>query len=316
MKAICVFPSKKELGIIEHPAPEITEATQAKVRILEVGVCGTDRDICAFQYGTAPAGSDYLIIGHESLGEVVEVGTKVSGVAAGDLVVLTVRRPCHHANCFACRNGRQDFCLTGDFTERGIKESHGFMTEYVVDDERYLNRVPRELRDLAILTEPLTIAEKALIQISQVQQRLPWGPGYAGQKTGYLHKAVVLGAGPVGLLGAAALLNAGFETYLYSREAETSTEASFVRAVGGSYLSSSLSLQDVVQRVGNIDVIYEATGAAQMSFRMMEVLGTNGVMVFTGIPGIKGPTQVDADRIMKMEDGRITCVEQGGAREE
>jgi threonine dehydrogenase-like Zn-dependent dehydrogenase len=169
----------------------------------------------------------------------------------------------------------------------------------VVDHEKYLCRVPPELRDIAILTEPLTIAEKALTQVWQVQQRLPWGPDQTTQKKGYGHKAVVLGAGPVGLLGAAALLNAGFETYVYSREVDTATEASFIRAIGGTYISSSVSLEDLLMRVGNIDVIFEATGAAQISFQMMNVLGTNGVMVFTGIPGIKSPIEVNADKIMR-----------------
>jgi len=300
MKAVAVFPSKKEIKLIDHPLPEIIKPTEVKVRILEVGVCGTDRDIASFQYGTPPVGSDYLVIGHESLAQVVGIGSSVSRVSVGDLVVPMVRRPCRHRNCFACRTGRQDFCFTGDFTERGIKGSHGYMTEIVVDDQKYFNRVPKALRDVAILTEPLTIAEKALLQIFQVQQRLPWGPNPKGRKPGYCHKAVVLGAGPVGLLGALVLLKARFEVYVYSRESNSSAEASFIQSVGGTYVSSaSESLSDFVKHLGNIDLVYEATGAAQISFEMMQVLGTNGVMVFTGIPGIKGPIQVDADQIMR-----------------
>ena len=300
MKAIAVFPTKKEIRLINHDLPKITKPTEVKVRILEVGICGTDRDICAFQYGAPPIDSEYLIIGHESLGEVVEVGTEVSRVAIGDLVVLMVRRPCHHENCFACRNDRQDFCFTGDFTERGIKGVHGFMTEFVVDDEKYLNRVPHALRDIAILTEPLTIAEKALIQVWQVQQRLPWGPHPAGQKLGYCHKAVVLGAGPVGLLGMMVLLKAGFETYVYSLGSSSSPIASLVTSVGAEFISSDTSTpQDLSNQVGNIDLVYEATGVAQISFEVMEVLGANSVMVFTGIPGLKGPINVDANFIMR-----------------
>ncbi len=103
-------------------------------------------------------------------------GSQVSNVKAGDLVVMTVRRPCPHPACVACREGRQDFCYTGDYTERGIKQSHGYMTEFVVEEERYLNPVPRELRDVAVLVEPLTIAEKSLEQLWTVQRRLPVGP--------------------------------------------------------------------------------------------------------------------------------------------
>ena len=181
------------------------------MRVLDVGVCGTDREIISFQYGTPPEGSDYLIIGHESLSEVVETGPQVSKVKAGDLVIMTVRRPCQHPDCVACREGRQDFCYTGDYTERGIKQRHGYMTELVVEEERYLNPVPRELRDVAVLVEPLTIAEKSLEQLSTVQRRLPWDRPR--------HCAVVLGAGPVGILGAMALQVEGFEVSVYSRSA-------------------------------------------------------------------------------------------------
>jgi threonine dehydrogenase-like Zn-dependent dehydrogenase len=300
MKAIAVFAKNKTVQLIDHPVPDITKPTQVKIRMLQIGVCGTDRDICAFQYGTPPKDSDYLIIGHESLGEVVEVGKDVTRFSTGDLVVLMVRRPCRHEECFACRNGRQDFCFTGDFTERGIKELHGFMSEFVVDEERYINRVPRALKDIAILTEPLTIAEKALTQVWQLQQRLPWGPHPAGQKLGYNHKAVVLGAGPVGLLGAMVLLQAGFQTFVYSRGQSSSPVAQLVNSLGAKFISSETSNpESLSQQVGNIDLVYEATGAAQVSFEVMEVIGINSVMVFTGIPGLKGPINVDADLIMR-----------------
>ena len=136
MKAVAVFPGKRQVQLIEQEPPPLASPTAVRLRMLEVGVCGTDREICAFQYGTPPAGSEHLVIGHESLGQVVEVGPEVTRLARGDLVVTMVRRPCPHAECVACRAGRQDFCFTGDFSERGIKNLHGFMTETVVDEER------------------------------------------------------------------------------------------------------------------------------------------------------------------------------------
>src|SRR5213078_4594126 len=210
MKAVAVFPGKRQVQLIDREPPRLAAPTEVRLRMLDVGVCGTDREICAFQYGTPPAGHDHLVIGHESLGEVVEVGAAASRLKPGDLVVPMVRRPCPHADCVACRAGRQDFCFTGDFSERGIKGLDGFMTETVVDDERYMHVVPRSLRDVAVLVEPLTIAEKALIQVSQVQQRLPWACAVEpGKPRRACHRAVVLGAGPVGLLGAMALAAAG-----------------------------------------------------------------------------------------------------------
>src|SRR5215510_11851722 len=128
MKAIAVNPNRRTVQLIDHEEPRVSSPTQVKLRMLDIGVCGTDREICAFQYGTPPAGSDHLVIGHESLGEVVEAGSAVRRLKHGDLVVPMVRRPCSHAECVACRAGRQDFCYTGDFAERGIKSLPGFMT--------------------------------------------------------------------------------------------------------------------------------------------------------------------------------------------
>ncbi len=234
MKAIAVEPTSRTVELINQEAPTISTPTQVGLRMLEVGVCGTDREICAFQYGTPPLGARHLVIGHESLGEVVEVGAAVSRVKVGDLVVTMVRRPCDHEECLACRSDRQDFCYTGDFSERGIKMAHGFMTEFVVDDEKYMNLVPRSLRDVAILVEPLTIAEKALTQIWQVQQRLPWDCPHVLQKgRGHCHTAVVLGAGPVGLLGAMTLAAVDFDVYVYSREAAPNPKSRIVDAIGG-----------------------------------------------------------------------------------
>src|SRR5439155_19989543 len=112
MKGVGVVRSRKELRLIAHPKPDIAAPNELKIRSLEVGICGTDREICTFAYGQGPAGSDYLVLGHECLGEVVEVGSGVKGFKPGDLVVPSVRRPCGDPNCVPCREGRQDFCET------------------------------------------------------------------------------------------------------------------------------------------------------------------------------------------------------------
>jgi threonine dehydrogenase-like Zn-dependent dehydrogenase len=277
--------------VIDHPEPQITTATQARMRMLEVGVCGTDRDIVSFQFGTPPEGCDYLIIGHESLSEVVDIGAQVSQVKPGDLVVMTVRRPCPHASCVACRKGRQDFCYTGDFTERGIKQNHGYMTEFVVEEERYLHLVPRELRDVAVLVEPLTIAEKSLEQIWTVQSRLPWDRQ---------HRAVVLGAGPVGVLGAMALKVEGFQVSVYSRSPNRDETNPILDAIGIQYIAAEThSTEEMAKMVGPIDVVYEATGASSVAFDVLKHLGPNAVFVFTGVPGHQGPIPVDTDEIMR-----------------
>lgn len=327
MKAVAVFPGKQIAEVIDYAAPRIEAATHVKMKMLEIGVCGTDREIAAFEYGTPPDGEDHLVIGHEALAEVVEIGGDVTRVKVGDLVVPMVRRPCPHVTCQACRAGRADFCYTGDFTERGIKQVHGFMTEYITDDEQYLNVVPAHLRDVAVLTEPLTIAEKALAQVWEVQQRLPWGcpplmnkvtddaatngkfddarttnasphvtPGIAT----YCHKAVVLGAGPVGLLGAMMMVANGFETYVYSRAGKDDTRGQLIESFGAKFIQAEThTVEQMATEVGGIDVVYEAVGASQLAFDVIKVLDTNAVFVFTGIPGRKGAVAIDIDTIMR-----------------
>lgn len=290
MKAAAVFPQQGKVGLVQHEAPALLSPTEVKLRMLEVGICGTDKEICSFKIGTPPPGFDYLVLGHESLGEVVETGPSVSRVRPGDLVTLAVLRPCSHAWCPACRAGRQDFCVSGDFTERGIKEQHGFLTEFVVDDEQYMHAVPRELREVAVLVEPLTIAEKALIQADLIRQRTSWNGS----------RAVVLGAGPVGLLGAMALVLRGFNTYVYSREPAHDLRAGLTEAIGAQYIcSQAVSIPQMAAEVGNIDLVYEATGAAQMAFEVLGCLGYNSIFILTGVPGHSGPVHIDTDVILR-----------------
>jgi threonine dehydrogenase-like Zn-dependent dehydrogenase len=299
MQAVGVVPEKKEVRLLDHAVPQLQGPNDVKIRSLEVGVCGTDKEICTFVYGSPPSGFDYLVLGHESLGMVTEVGSGVSGFKPGDLVVPSVRRPCTHSQCQPCRADLQDFCSTGDFTERGIKMTHGFMTEYYVEQEKFLNLVPAALRDIVVLVEPLTVAEKALAQVWKVQERLPWVKAGAKRKGEGLN-AVVLGAGPVGILGAMALVVNGFKTYVYSRSKKPNPKAELVESFGATYISSETETEEqLADRVGNIDLVYEALGTAKISFKVLKMLGTNGVFVFTGIPGPKAEIGVEADLIMR-----------------
>ena len=198
MRAVAMFPKEKVIKVVDRPAPTIERDRQVRLRMLEVGVCGTDHEIARFEYGVPPAGEPYLVMGHESLAEVVEVrnGSKLK---PGDLVVTTVRRPCGKPECRPCHHDRPDFCTTGDYTERGIKGRHGFMTDEVIDDDKNMHVVPRSLADIAVLTEPLTIAEKGLIELDSVLTRMPWVDPEKAESRGL--NAVVLGAGPGGSAG-------------------------------------------------------------------------------------------------------------------
>jgi len=300
MKAVAIFPKDKNIQVIDAPAPASITPNQLRVKTLEIGLCGTDTEIVEQGYGNTPEDSDYLILGHECLGEIVEVGSDVSHFKVGQLVVPRVRRPCSVETCRACQVGRPDFCLSGQFTERGIVKHHGFMIEEFVDDQQYFHALTPELRHIGVLVEPLTIAEKALLQIRDVQDRLPYLDAKA-LKEGSLEgsTAVVLGAGPVGLLGAMAFCNAGARVFVYSRSAEPNEKSVLIEGIGAEYVSSqTVSVGQFLELAGNVDIIYEATGASAFAFEMTQLLGRNGIYIFTGVPGRKAPVPINTAKIM------------------
>lgn len=302
MKAVAVYPGEREVKLVERQPPTAVAPEEVLLRIVDVGICGTDWEICTFEYGTPPPGDDHLVIGHEALAQVVEVGSAVERFRPGELVVPTVRRPCPHPECRSCLSGHQDYCYTGDFTERGIKEAHGYLTDHVVEAEQNLVPVPHELADLGVLTEPLTIAEKAVAQVLwQMQHRPPWlHPDTPRAERGLGLSAVVLGAGPVGLLGAMVMAAAGFRTYVYSRELPPSPRTDLVGAVGATYVSSqSIAPPELAASIGNIDVIYEAVGHSHFALEVLRVLGQNGIYVLTGVPGVQALIEADPASLMR-----------------
>ncbi len=292
MRAMAVFPGQRALRMIDVPPPVRRDEHDVSVRIREVGICGTDREICDFHYGTPAPGSERLVLGHEALGEVTDVGPAVRTLEAGDLVALTVRRPCGAPTCVACRAGRQDFCVSGGFVERGILRADGYMTELVVEDERYLVRVPRRLADVGVLVEPLTIAAKAALDLDTILRRYPWEP--LGLR------ALVLGAGPIGLLAAMMLLTRNIKTSVYSLEPADSDRARLTRSFGADYVSArDTTLADLPARIGPADVIFEAVGTAKVAFGALSTLAPNGVFVLSGVPASRKPIEVDLDGIMR-----------------
>jgi threonine dehydrogenase-like Zn-dependent dehydrogenase len=291
MRAVAVYPGKRQVKLIDRDEPRVTAATDVKIRVLEVGVCGTDKELCAFVYGTPPAGSDHFILGHESLAEVVETGSAVDDLRPGDLVVGSVRLPCADASCEGCRTDHQDFCSTGTYFEHGINRLDGFMAEYVVERRAYLHPVPAGLRDVGVLVEPLTIAEKAWHEAERVQERLPWRPER--------RKALVLGAGAVGLLGAMKLIQEGFETFIYSLLPAPNPSSAIAEAIGATYISSQMvPVNGMADQVGRIDLVYEALGAAQLAFDVLKRLSPNGLFIFTGVPRAETLEPFDTDTVV------------------
>ena len=292
MRALGVHHGERAVRVIACDSPALKTPQDVRLHVLEVGICGTDREICRFELGAPPAGDAHLVLGHECLAEVLEIGPAVGRLKPGDLVVPSVRRPCPHAACAPCRSGRQDFCRSGDFVERGIKGRHGFLAEEVVEEERWLHPVPAWLRSVAVLVEPFSVVEKALAQVRALERRLDdTGPG---------RTAVVAGAGAVGLLSAMAFTAAGFDTTVWSSEPDTDPRAEWLASLGVSYVSAAReSLAALGHRLGNVDVLVEATGAPPVAFQALDALGHNGVLVLFGLPGGRLPIEVDAAGLVR-----------------
>jgi glucose 1-dehydrogenase len=281
MRAVAVLPGQRDsLHVRDVPEPEPAPG-EVLVRILETGVCGTDVDINQGLFGDAPPGSDFLVLGHENLG----LAESAAGpIGAGDLVVSTVRRPCPEA-CPGCRTDHSDMCLTGNYTERGIKGLHGFMAEWYVESPRYLVRVDEALRGVAVLFEPMSVVEKGIAQAWRIQERLPWEP----------RRALVLGAGPIGMLAALALRLRGLEVTACAREASGLFKDTHLAAAGIRYVSTAETpLERLAARVGLADVVFEATGAPEVVFPATGLLERNGVCVLASVTLGDRPVPVDA----------------------
>ena len=191
MRAITVHPGKINSARLDEVAEPAPAEGAILARTLALGVCGTDRDIVAGAFGEAPPGEERLILGHESLGEVLEAPPD-SGLMAGDNVVGIVRRP-DPVPCPACAAGEWDMCRNGRYTERGIKERHGYGAEFFRIEPEFAVKVERSLGVLGVLMEPLSIVAKAWDHVERVGQRSrSWQP----------RVLLVTGAGPIGLLAA------------------------------------------------------------------------------------------------------------------
>jgi threonine dehydrogenase-like Zn-dependent dehydrogenase len=289
MKAIVVKPGHKDsIHMRDMPDPTMTP-DQVAVKMLRVGLCGTDAEINHGLYGKPPDGEEFLILGHENLGVVEDVGKKVRDFKPGDFVVSTVRRPC--GVCPNCRNGENDMCSSGRYTERGIMRRHGFMAEYYVDRPQYLNKIPKGVRDFAVLLEPMSVVEKGIDHAYLLQRRLIWKP----------QMAMVLGGGPVGLLAAAVCRARGLRTVVVGREPKTDLRARIAVELGAEYMSvESTALLDLPQAIGHPDLVIEATGSARVVFDAMEILGPNGVLCLLSVTGGAGISEEPIDRINQL----------------
>ncbi len=299
MKAIAIKPGTKNINLVDRPEPNIGAPDEVKVKVLRVGICGTDREEVAGGRSEAPEGAGELVIGHEMFGKVVDTGKSVTRVKKDDFVVFTVRRGC--GKCLPCLMNRSDMCLTGKYHERGIWGLDGYQTEFVVDKEQYIVHVPSSLEEVGVLTEPTSVAEKAIDEAVRIQtSRLP----DAGSTPDWLYgkNVLVAGLGPIGLLAAVALKLRGADVYGLDIVDENSVRPQWLETIGGKYIDGrKVPAQNVAKSVVPMDVVFDATGVAQVEFNLLDALAMNGVYVLTGVPGGDRPLQVDgADLIRRL----------------
>ncbi len=281
MRAVVVRPPAPGATVEEVPAP-LLGPDDVHVAVVECGVCGTDLDIVAGKYGRAPAGVPYLILGHENLGRVVEVPPSAPGLAAGDLVVATVRRGC--GACPYCRAGRSDFCATGRYTERGIAGAPGYFAQEYGERPEFLVRVPAPLAPIAVLLEPFSVVEKAIAQGEAVRGRVA-RPSPDG--TGVAASALVAGTGAVGMLATLALRSRGYAVTAIDRHDESTVAARVLRTVGARHTNVAEGLAAL--GADRFDLVLEAAGAPSLAIDLIERLAPNGTLVLTGIPDARTP---------------------------
>lgn len=283
MRAVAIVPGHGALHLAQRPDPPAPTAGQVLLRVLAVGICGTDREEVAGGRAKAPDGAADLVIGHEMVGAVVAAGAGVRRVAVGDHAVFTVRRGC--GRCTPCAMNRPDMCLTGDYRERGIWGLDGYQTEHVLDNEQYLVRVAPELGLHGVLTEPTSVAEKAITEAVRIQTaRLP----QAGERPDWLYgrRCLVAGLGPIGLLAALILRLRGAQVHGLDIVPESSARPQWLIALGGQYLNGTkVKLDDLRDNTGGAELIVEAAGIASLSFSLLDALAPGGAYVLTGIPG-------------------------------
>ena len=265
MKAITVEPHKPETARLEDiPEPD-ARGGSVLVEAIAVGVCGTDVEIVEGKYGWAPEGKKRLVLGHESLGRVVDPGAR-SALQVGDLVVGIVRRP-DPVPCPNCAVGEWDMCRNGQYTERGIKEIDGFMSERWRIEPEFAMKVDASLGLLGVLLEPTTVVTKAWEQVNAVGQRAFWEP----------RTVLVTGAGPIGLLAALVAKQKGLEVHVLDR-VESGNKPELVRTLGATYHCGT------VAGLGfEPDVIVECTGVGQVIADSIQAVASGGVVCLTGV---------------------------------
>lgn len=290
MKAIAVKPGiPNSVHLVEMPKPDLNQIPEGRgvlVKVLRVGVDGTDKEIDNAEYGAAPNDDGFLVIGHEGFGIVEAVGENVSELKQGDYVVATVRRP---GKSLYDLIGTNDMTTDNIYYERGINLRHGFLSEFYVDDAEYIVKVPRGLKEVGVLLEPMTVVQKGIVQAFEIQRRLKvWKP----------KRAAVMGAGTIGLLATLVFKLRGFATVTFGRTEKPYLNAELIEEIGGEYVSTkAISISEYAEQKGAFDIIFEATGNSAVVFEAMQALAKNGILILSSVTGGNSKIEIPADKI-------------------
>jgi glucose 1-dehydrogenase len=298
MRAVVTCPGAGRAWLTEMPTPVLASDHDVLVRMLRIGVCGTDRHVMSSARFRPAPDADFLVLGHEAVGRVEQVGPAVTALKPGDLVVPTVRRGC--GECAACLADQADLCSTLRYRERGIVGLHGFLSELIVEHEQHLVPVAEELREVAPLVESLTTPEKALRRIGNARAHLP---------DSEVRSALVTGSGPIALLALLALRLRGISTMLLARQPLGGPASDLAARCGAGYVSlSEVGLHDPQKRLGSFDAVIEATGAAELCAMLPAVLAPNGVLDLVGGVAERKAVPVEASLFGAMVGRNLTIL--------
>jgi len=287
MWALTAEPGKPQSVRIADVSEPQAEDGVILVETLAVGVCGTDIEIMEGRYGWAPPGSSRLVLGHESLGRVLEAPPEAS-LTPGDLVVGIVRRP-DPIPCSSCAVGEWDMCRNGLYTERGIKHRHGYCSERFRIEPEYAVRIPPNMERVGVLVEPASIVAKAWEHVERIGRRARWEPS----------RALVTGAGPIGLLATLMAIQRGLDVHVLDRVAQ-GPKPDLVRDIGAAYHIST-----VADASAGADVVIECTGVGELVLGAMQHTAPGGIVCLTGISSGNRELYVDAaalNRSMVLEN--------------
>lgn len=306
MKAIGMVRGESRVQALELPKPEIHQPDEVLIRIKEVGLDGTDFNIVRYGPDMTEERNE-MAMGHEAVGIVEETGSAVKSVIPGDSVCITVRRGC--GLCHPCLHNQSDMCMTGLYTERGIHKLDGFLSEFAVDKEQYIVKVPQELAEMAVLTEPMSIAEKGIEQMRIIQSRLPWTcphpeHNFLSPDWGKCKTALIVGAGPLGLLATSLLRLAGVNTIVTDIVSDDHAKVSLVNYLGAKYVDARnrtpKQVMDYCEVVGGqVNIVFEASGAAANALELINYMARSSIYIMTGIPREELYLRIDAAQVIR-----------------